>query len=125
METVVHGNSCKLDKRGCIRIPLGLQAEIISRNESFHAVIVNASPNGMCIRVPHESNNHFLKSDTHITLKLYTPYRTIIHLHCRQKWSYKITPASLIENIGLELIDPPDHYNIFYKLLPLNGEKGR
>lgn len=106
--------SCGLDKRKCLRIPLGLQAELVSDNVSYHAVIVNISESGMCLRIPHVNDNHFLESDTNVTLKLHTPSRTIIHLHCRQKWSYKITPASLIENIGVELIDPPENYGDFF-----------
>ena len=99
------------------RIPVNIEAEIISYSGSYPAYIRNVSEHGIHVKVAEMEPVSFSKPDTKVDLKFRLPSGTTINLYCRKKWSNKNTANSFIENIGIEIIDPPDEYIKFLRVM--------
>lgn len=102
-----------MDKRTCKRIPIGIEADIISDYRNHAAFIGNLSPRGLhLITVYMEDDKDFIR-ETDIDLHFQTHTGEKLNLHCKKRWSYAITPNSLINRVGMEIIDPPAQYKKF------------
>ncbi|MHA2101697.1 MAG: hypothetical protein ACW99A_23870, partial [Candidatus Kariarchaeaceae archaeon] len=55
--------------------------------------------------------------DTTVNLKFKLPSGQFLHLDCKIIWSNKNVSESLIEHIGLEVINPPQEYNYYYQVI--------
>ena len=99
------------------RIPVNIEAEIISYRDSYPAFIRNISEYGIHVKIANIEPAKFIKSETAVDLKFRLPTGETVNLYCRKKWTCKNTSASFIENIGVEIIDPPDTYRDFYRVL--------
>ncbi len=100
------------------RIPVLLDGEFISHSGHCAAIINNISENGIYAKIPlsEREKNHPLELNIFF-LKLLLPTGELINLNCTKKWSYQLSPGSLIEHIGIEIINPPQQYKIYYKSL--------
>ena len=101
------------------RIPVTIEAEIISLSASYPAFIVNISEYGIHAKIANLEPLISSNSETNVGLKFRLPSGETINLYCRKKWSYKNTANSFIENIGVEIISPPNEYKNFYKTMSL------
>ncbi len=99
------------------RILVNIEAEIISYRESYTAFIMNISEYGVHVKVAIIEPAQYPKSETDVDLKFQLPSGETINLYCRKKWAYKNTPNSFIENVGIEIIDPPDEYRNFFRVM--------
>jgi len=97
------------------RIPVNIEAEIISFRYSYPGFIRNISEYGIHVKIAHIEPPKFTTSETDVDLKFRLPTGETVNLYCRKKWAYKNTSNSFIENIGAEIIDPPDTYKDFYR----------
>lgn len=96
------------------RIPVNIEAEIISYRDSCPAFIRNISERGIHVKIANIEPARYSRSETDVDLKFRLPTGETVNLYCRKKWTYKNTSASFIENIGVEIINPPDIYRDFY-----------
>ena len=106
------------------RIPVLLDGEIISDRGNRAAIINNISENGIYARIPlNEREKNHSRDLNFFSLKLQLPTGDLVNLNCKKKWSYQLSPGSLIEHIGIEVINPPYQYEIYYKSLRLRHFK--
>jgi len=103
------------------RVPVNIEAEIISYSVSYPAFIRNISECGMHAKIAHMEPARFSQSETNVDLKFRLPSGDTINLFCRKKWAHKNTANSFIENVGIEIIDPPDAYINFFRFVSHNG----
>ncbi|RJR15591.1 MAG: PilZ domain-containing protein [Nitrospiraceae bacterium] len=99
------------------RVPVNIEAEIISCRSSYPAFIRNVSEYGILVKVANIEPAKISNCEIELDLKFQLPSGETVNLFGRKKWAYKNTSNSFIENIGVEIIDPPDKYKDFYKVL--------
>jgi hypothetical protein len=102
------------------RIPVNIEAEIISFSVSCPAFIMNISEYGIHARIANLEPVISSNSETDVGFKFRLPSGETINLYCRKKWSYKNTANSFIENVGMEIIDPPNEYRSFFRNMSNN-----
>ncbi len=106
------------------RIPVLLSGELISYRGNRTAIINNISENGIYARIPLKERETNHSSDLNLfSLKLQLPTGDLVNLRCKIKWSYRLSPGSVIEHIGMEVINPPYQYEIYFKSLRLRHFK--
>ena len=106
------------------RIPVILDGELISNSRNCAAIINNISENGIFAKIPLKEREKKHSLDLNFfSLKLQLPTGDIVNLNCNKKWSYQISPGSLIEHIGIEVINPPEQYKKYYQRLMLRHFK--
>ena len=102
------------------RIPVLLDGELISNRGNYDMIINNISENGIYAKIPLNEGEKNLSIDLNFfSLKLHLPTGELVHLNCKKKWSYRISSGSLVEHIGIEVIDPPKQYKIYFNSLRL------
>ncbi|HBH60491.1 MAG TPA: hypothetical protein DDX85_01865 [Nitrospiraceae bacterium] len=106
-----------MSDRNFKRIPVNIEADIIASGISYKAFIRNISEYGIHIKIPNMRSATYAKSNTNMVLKFRLPSGESVNLYCRKKWAGKITSNSFIENIGAEILDPPDEYKDFCRVL--------
>lgn len=104
-----------MNKRAYERIPVALEAELIIFNKSYAAFVENISPDGMYAKVAYIQVTKNLTIDMPVNLRFKIPQGKMLTLKCREKWADKNTANSLIERIGVEIINPPKEYRTFYQ----------
>ena len=102
-------------KRTSKRIPVSLEAELISSDKSFQVIIGNISKNGVFILISTEKASMYFKEGTKFKLKFQTPFGERFTLHCETRWFTGFFPNSLVKGIGLEIISPSNEYKNFYQ----------
>jgi hypothetical protein len=102
------------------RVPVLLDGELISNRGHFFAVVNNISENGIFVKIPlnEKEKNHSFDLDF-FSLKLQLPTGDLVNLNCTKKWSYQHSSGSLIEHMGIGVIDPPKQYKIYFNSLRL------
>jgi hypothetical protein len=101
------------------RIPFGYPAELIAYNVAYEAFVENISEKGMGMKIYHLSAENNFNYVSDIILKIHLIYPLLgekIYLDCRKKWSSKNSTKSVIENIGVEIINPPKEYNELHEV---------
>ncbi|MDP1758904.1 MAG: PilZ domain-containing protein [Thermodesulfovibrionales bacterium] len=107
-----------MEKRHFKRIRVNLKAERISGNEKYAVFIENISESGIYMLTTTSNDNKKYAPGTEIELSLKLSTGETIHLRGRTKWAYyKMPPDGLTDNIGLEIIDPPQEYISFVRAL--------
>jgi hypothetical protein len=102
------------------RIPVVLDGELISNNRNCTAIINNISENGIFAKIPLQEREKKHSLDLNFfSLKLQLPTGDLVNLNCTKKWSFQHSSGSLIEHIGMEVIDPPQQYKIYFNSLRL------
>jgi len=99
------------------RVPVNIEAEIISYSMSYPAFIRNISEFGIHVKVAKMEPARYSRPETDVDVKFRLPSGETLSLYCRKKWTYKNTSNSFIENIGVEIIDPPDEYIDFCRVM--------
>lgn len=99
------------------RVPVNIEAEIFASRESYPAFIINISQYGVHVKVAKIEPGYYPKSEADIDLKFQLPSGETVNLYCMKKWTCKNTSNSIIENIGVEIIDPPKEYRDFYQVI--------
>jgi hypothetical protein len=106
-----------MDKRTGKRIPIGIEADIISDYRNHAAFIGNLSPRGLHLITVYMKDDKDSNGKTEIDLNFLTHTGEKLNLHCKKRWSYAITPNSLINRVGMEIINPPAQYKEFLTTL--------
>jgi len=106
------------------RIPVLLDGEFVSHSGHCTAIINNISENGIYVKTPlNERGKNSQLESNNLFLILPLPTGDFVRLNCTKKWSYQISPGSMIEHIGIEIINPPEQYKKYYKSLMLRHFK--
>ena len=92
-----------------------LKGELILNGHRYDVNIENISENG--IKVIYESKKTAVDifSDQRIILEFEIPSGELLSLYCKVQWSSKRSPDSLLENIGLEIIEKSEMFDDFFK----------
>ncbi|TNF53614.1 PilZ domain-containing protein [bacterium] len=106
-----------MEKRAYQRIPVSFEADILSTYRDSATFIGNLSPHGLYLIAAHMVGDKDLACTSEIDLYFKTHTGEKLNLHCKRRWSYAITPNSLINRIGMEIIDPPEKYKEFLNIL--------
>ena len=107
-----------MDGRISKRISVILDGEIISHSRHCSAIVNNISENGIFVKIPLKEREKKQSLDLNFfSLKLQLPTGDLVSLNCIKKWSYQHSSGSLIEHIGIEVINPPQQYKKYLKSL--------
>ena len=102
------------------RIFVNLDGELISNRGHCAAIIKNISENGIFAKIPLNEREKPHSLDLNFfSVKLQLPTGDLVNLNCTKKWSYQHSSGSMIEHIGIEVIDPPQQYRIYFNSLRL------
>jgi hypothetical protein len=91
-----------------------MEGELISYGVRYETYIDNISEYGLCVKIPLRERERHYELDSDISFKLHIPHGESVDLQCTKRWVYQTSPASLIGNVGLEIVDPPQKYREFY-----------
>ncbi len=106
-----------MEKRACKRFPVSLEAKLTSGYINYAAFVGNLSEYGLYVITVHTENPKDLNPKIRLELQFQLPSGETLKLNCRKKWAYKITQNSLINNIGMEILNPPLEYKEFLSTL--------
>ena len=93
-----------------IKLPVCLEGELIFSDVSYAAFVENISEDGMYVSIAHIMTKDHIGPKTKLYLKVRLPSGQMILLNCREKWSERNTPHSIIARIGMEIINPPEKF---------------
>jgi hypothetical protein len=108
------------ERRRSQRKNVRIEAEIISEDNTYSAIIENISEHGLCLET---SSDDLLGTSTRFhpgaefDIKFQPPSGDMLTIRCKIIWSYKVAPHGLVKKIGMEVIFPPPEYVDFYKKL--------
>jgi hypothetical protein len=105
------------ERRAHKRIPVSLEAELISGRERHVVFVGNVSQQGLYAKMALTETMEEFIPEPDLVLKIQLSHEKTLSLHCNKKWSYKITPNSFTMRMGLQIIDPPVEYREFLKTL--------
>lgn len=105
-----------MERRRAKRLTVNLKAERLSCTNNCSVFIENLSESGISmITSPSKTNSYVPGSEINIKLKLANG--DMIKLNCNVKWAYDNSAEEMANNVGLEIIDPPQEYREFIKTL--------
>jgi hypothetical protein len=104
-----------MERRRSKRIAVILDAEIILNEISYAGFIENISKEGIFMRILPAEKQIECTTGTKLELKIKPTDEEILKLHCSVIWVEKISPDSLANNIGLEIINPSSEYEDLLK----------
>lgn len=93
-----------------IKLPVCLEGELIFSDGRYAAFVENISEDGMYMSIAHITTKDHIRPKSKLFLKVRLPSGKRILLNCREKWSERNTPHSLIARIGMEIINPPEEF---------------
>ena len=105
-----------MEKRRSKRVTVNLKAERISCTDNCSVFIENISESGISILTTNNKTNEYVPG-LEIDLELELATGEMINLNCNVKWAYNNSPQEKTNNVGLEIIDPPQKYIDFLKSL--------
>jgi hypothetical protein len=108
-----------MERRHSERTIFNLEAELISKGKNYTGFIKNLTEDGIRVTTaPMESAMDFVPG-TIVELKLQLSSGETIDLLCRTMWlySYKLLSLHIVNNIGMQIINPPQRYKEFIKTL--------
>jgi hypothetical protein len=103
-------------RRTCQRIPLHLEAKLVSDKASYIGFIENISESGLYAKITCMDNS---APDSNPHIKFRVPHGQPLDLECKRVWSRKDMSDNLTEHIGMEIVNPPQEYNHFYQNVKL------
>jgi hypothetical protein len=106
-----------MERRIYKRIPVGLDANISVDDTSYSVYIGNMSAHGVYLMTVQDEKDVTSQEKDEFQLRLKMCTGETLILQCRKKWSYTISPRSLMSRMGLEIIDPPLQFKEFLFLL--------
>jgi hypothetical protein len=104
-------------RRECQRIPVKLEAELLYNHATCFAYIENISERGIYAKITCIERVDDFKPDTEVSVKFQSPAGQLLQLQCKEKWSKKNISNSIIEQIGMEILDPSEEYENFYQTM--------
>ena len=107
-------------RRDCQRIPVNLEAELAYKKATCFAFIENVSDRGIYVKITCIERIDDFKPGTKINIKFRLPSGQFLHLTCEEKWSKKNISNSMIEQIGMKIINPPQEYKHFFNTVKLD-----
>ena len=112
--------------RAVERKVVNLEAEVLAGGHSYTGTIENISTDGLYIQFttePTKSAKDFLPTSI-IIMKLQLPSGEKIDLNCESRWIniYQEPPDSIVNNLGIRIIDPPQILKDFVDTLQLLSE---
>lgn len=93
-----------------IKLPVCLEGELFFSDVSCSAFVENISEDGTYVSIAHVITKDHVRPKTKLNLKVRLPSGERILLYCREKWSERNTPHSVIARIGMEIINPPEKF---------------
>jgi hypothetical protein len=90
---------------------------MILKRERYGVIIENFADNGMKIRTEPTDRAVDFIPDEIVDLEFEIPSGEILNLNCRLIWSSKMSPESLMQDIGLKINETSPAYEEFYKSL--------
>ncbi len=108
----------KVSRRASQRIPIHLEAELVSNKARCSAFIENISECGIHVKITCKEN---YDPDTKVNLKFRLPSGRSLHLICKRIWSKNNVSNSLIEHTAMEIINPPQEYKKFYQAVKVDA----
>ena len=108
-----------MEKRHPMRVPVHLEAVLISRGNDYSGLIRNISENGAYVETaPTDTLEGFIPG-TILELRFQLPSEETLSLQCEVTWLYsrKTLPDGLINSMGLEIKSPPPEFEEFIKTL--------
>jgi hypothetical protein len=106
-----------VEKRCFNRIPVSLEAELISDDKNHAAIVEDISENGLKIIIAPIKHKINFTPEIKLELKLHLPSGEPLNLSCKKKWLYKISAHGSTMRIGIEIIEPPTQYKKFLTTL--------
>jgi hypothetical protein len=98
------------------RLLFGFRAELVANNIKYEAFVENISEKAMNLKIVQISSDHNFEFISNVLLKIHPTFGKRIDLNGRKKWSSKKSPNSIIESIGIEIINPPPEYKKLYQV---------
>lgn len=105
------------ESRESERIPVKLEAELLYNHATCFAYIENISDRGLYVKITCIERLSDFVPDTEVSVKFQLPAGESLNLTCMERWSKKNISNSMIEQIGMEIIDPPEEYDSFYETM--------
>lgn len=99
-----------MERRIYKRIPVGIGADIISDSKNYGAYIGNLSAHGLYLITVQTEDTVNFKVNNEFQLRYQIHTGETLHLYCRKRWLYTISPHSFINRMGVEIVDPPFRY---------------
>ena len=113
-------DSMQVSRRDCQRIPFTLEAELVYNKATCFALIENVSENGIYVKITSMDRIEDFNPDTKILLKFRLSSDEFLQLTCEEKWSKRNISNSMIEQIGMKIINPPQEYKHFFNTVKLD-----
>ena len=107
-------------RRNCNRIPVNLDAELVYGNTTCYAFIENISKFGIYVKITCIESTLNDKPDAMVNVKFKIPSGQVLNILCEERWSKKNIETSLIEQVGMKIIDAPQEYMNFYQSVSLD-----
>ena len=107
-----------MERRRTERVSVSIRAERISGSEKYSVFIENISESGIhMIMAPSAAIGKYMPG-AEIRLKLELATGKKILLRCITRWAYHLLPPEKeVHSIGLEIVDPPEEYPDFLRVL--------
>ncbi len=107
-----------MERRRSGRKKIHIEAEMVSENISYTALIENVSEQGIYLETessgPLNTSTRF-SHGTKFQIKFQTPSGETLKLDCQVMWSFKTGSHGLRKKIGMEVVFPPPGYIDFCK----------
>jgi hypothetical protein len=103
-----------VEKRQGSRIPISLDAEIVSGGKSYFGIILNFSEEGLYMVTATANTVIDITPSTILELKCTLPSDTRLEMKCEVKWfQTKPSPHGTSFSMGMEIVNPPKEYKEF------------
>lgn len=102
-----------MDIRRKKRLLVSLDAEIVHAGTTYKGFIGNLSEEGVYMRVASSNSSIYFDPGTEVELKFEVPSGETLNLPCRVTWSDRTIPGSVIQKLGMEVINATDKYKEF------------
>lgn len=103
-----------VEKRHSSRIPISLDAEIISGGRSYFGIILNFSEEGLYMVTATANTVIDITPSTTLDLKCTLPSDMSLQMKCEVKWfQTKPSPHGTSFSMGMEIVNPPKEYKEF------------
>ena len=112
--------------RATERMVVNLEAEVLAGGNTYSGTIENISTDGLYIQFvtePTKSVKDFLPT-TRFNIKFQLPSGDKINLDCESRWIniYTEPPDSVVNHLGIQIIDPPQKLKDFVDTLQLPSD---
>ncbi len=102
-----------------VRIPVYLNAEIVSSTKNYAGLIGNLSEKGAYVEIGSTRTvTPFIPGKT-LKIKFKESAKNTLNLNCEVKWLYtkKFSPGNFTNSLGLIIINPSPKYTKYFKTL--------